>query len=122
MSRAGAFWGQLFSAGALVIARSTRPRSRFAAPGKNGNWQPSVYLGMEPNGDVKIVAHRSEMGTGCRTCLPMIVADEFEADWNRVTIVQAIGDVKYGSQNTDGSCSVRDFYDAIARSRRRARA
>ena len=43
----------------------------------------------------------------------MIVADELEADWNRVRIVQALGDVKYGSQNTDGSCSVRDFYDAL---------
>ncbi|MEP9146473.1 hypothetical protein ABKU27_22250, partial [Enterobacter hormaechei] len=76
-------------------------------------WEPSVYLGIEANGDVKIIAHRSEMGTGCRTCLPMIVADELEADWARVTIVQALGDVKYGSQNTDGSCSIRDFYEAM---------
>lgn len=107
-----AFLGQLFSAGALVIAAPLAAQQGSVA-GKNGNWQPSVYLGVEPNGDVKIVAHRSEMGTGCRTCLPMIVADEFEADWNRVTIIQAIGDVKYGSQDTDGSCSVRDFYDAL---------
>ena len=53
------------------------------------------------------------MGTGCRTGLPMILADELEADWNRVRVVQAVGDAKYGSQNTDGSCSVRDFYDAM---------
>ncbi len=72
-----------------------------------------MYLGIEPDGAVKITVHRSEMGTGCHTCLPMIVADELEADWNRVSILQAIGDVKYGSQNTDGSCSVRDFYDAM---------
>jgi len=76
-------------------------------------WQPSVYLGIEPDGTVKIVAHRSEMGTGCRTGLPMIVADELEADWARVQVVQALGDVKYGSQNTDGSCSVRDFYEPL---------
>ena len=60
-----------------------------------------------------IVAHRSEMGTGIRTVLPMIVADELDADWARVKIEQAIGDAKYGSQNTDGSCSIRDFYDAM---------
>ena len=53
------------------------------------------------------------MGTGIRTSLPMVVADEMEADWNRVRVEQALGDKKYGSQNTDGSCSIRDFYDIM---------
>jgi isoquinoline 1-oxidoreductase beta subunit len=106
-----AFLEKVFSAGALVVA--TPLLSESARAQQAGIWQPSVYLGIEPNGDVKIVAHRSEMGTGCRTGLPMIVADELDADWNRVQIIQALGDVKYGSQNTDGSCSVRDFYDAL---------
>src|SRR4051794_8423615 len=112
VSRRG-FLGQFFSAGAFVLAA---PLASGQYAGKTGDakiWQPSVYLGIEPNGNVMIVAHRSEMGTGARTCLPMIVADELEADWSRVKIVQATGDVKYGSQNTDGSCSVRDFYDAM---------
>src|SRR3954451_17862046 len=109
-----AFLETIFSAGALVLAAPLVPAQEAAnSTGSNGMWQPSVYLGIEPSGIVKIVAHRSEMGTGCRTGLPMIVADELEADWNRVQIVQAPGDLKYGSQNTDGSCSVRDFYDAM---------
>ena len=33
--------------------------------------------------------------------------------WTLIKIEQALGDVKYGSQNTDGSCSIRDFYDAM---------
>jgi hypothetical protein len=33
------------------------------------------------------------------------VADEIDADWKRVQIIQAPGDLKYGSQDTDGSCS-----------------
>lgn len=107
VSRRG-FLGQIFSAGALVIAAPLAPKLKAA-----GTWQPSVYLGIEPDGMVKIVAHRSEMGTGCRTGLPMIVADELEADWARVQVVQAVGDAKYGSQDTDGSCSVRDFYDKL---------
>ena len=53
------------------------------------------------------------MGTGIRSVLPTVLADELDADWKRVKIEQAIGDVKYGSQNTDGSCSIRDFYDAM---------
>ena len=78
-----------------------------------GAWSPNVYLALTGDGAVTIVAHRSEMGTGIRTCLPAIVADELGADWERVVIRQAIGDAKYGSQNTDGSRSIRNFYDAM---------
>ncbi len=115
VSRRG-FLGTVFSAGALVLSAPLLPKAKGAQP-----WQPNVYLGIEPDGTVKIVAHRSEMGTGCRTGLPMIVADELEADWSRVQIVQALGDVKYGSQNTDGSCSVRDFYDPLRKAGATAR-
>ena len=69
---------------------------------------PLVFVTIDKNGTVTLVAHRSEMGTGSRTTLPMIMADEMEADWARVKIVQAEGDEpKYGNQNTDGSRSLR---------------
>ena len=115
VSRRG-FLQQTFTAGAFVLGARLVPLDAFgqdAVPGTTPAWMPSVYLGIEPDGAVKIVAHRSEMGTGVRTCLPMIVADELEADWARVTVIQALGDKKYGDQNTDGSCSVKDFYDAM---------
>ncbi len=71
---------------------------------------PRVFVSIAPDGAVTIVAHRSEMGTGVRTSLPMIVADEMGADWARVLIVQAPGDeVKYGNQDTDGSRSTRHY-------------
>src|SRR5262245_10689158 len=53
------------------------------------------------------------MGTGIRTSLPLVAADELDADWSRVKIEQGTGDVRYGDQNTDGSRSIRDFYDAF---------
>ena len=53
------------------------------------------------------------MGTGIRTSLPMVVADELGADWSRVRVEQALGSEKYGSQDTDGSQSIRDFYDIM---------
>jgi isoquinoline 1-oxidoreductase beta subunit len=74
---------------------------------------PSVYLGIDPDGTVWLVAHRSEMGTTIRTTLPLVIADEMDADWQRVKIEQAIADKRYGDQNTDGSHSVRSFYDAM---------
>jgi len=74
---------------------------------------PNAFLGIETNGTVHIVAHRSEMGTAIRTSLPLVVADELDADWKRVIIEQAIGDARYGEQNTDGSRSVRNFFDTM---------
>ena len=50
------------------------------------------------------------MGNGVRTSLPRIVADELDADWARVKVVQAIGSEKYGDQDTDGSHSVVSFF------------
>ncbi len=71
---------------------------------------PRVFVSIAPDGTVTIIASRSEMGTGIKTSLPMIVADEMEADWNRVHVKQAPGDeVKYGNQDTDGSRSTRHF-------------
>jgi isoquinoline 1-oxidoreductase beta subunit len=74
---------------------------------------PNVFVGIETDGTVWIVAHRSEMGTVIRTSLPMVVADELDADWTRVKIDQAIGDSRYGDQNTDGSQSIRGFFDPM---------
>ena len=58
------------------------------------------------------------MGTGIRTSLPMIVADELDADWRACASSRPSATRKYGSQNTDGSCSIRDFYDAMRDGRR----
>jgi isoquinoline 1-oxidoreductase beta subunit len=61
------------------------------------------------------------MSTGIRTALPMVAAEELEADWKRVQVEQAIGDPKYGSQDTDGSRSIRDFYEIMRRAGATAR-
>src|SRR5215469_4613382 len=105
------------SAGALVLGARLLRR---AAPrmdkeiGEGGEaWHHSVYLAIDTGGSVVIVAHRSEMGQGVRTALPRVVAEELDADWQRVTVEQADGDVKYGNQDTDGSASIRTFFDVM---------
>jgi isoquinoline 1-oxidoreductase beta subunit len=113
------FFGAVFSAGAFVLAARVMSESAWAqgiASGtraQSATLHPSVYLGVEPDGTVFIVTHRSEMGTGIRTSLPMVAAEELDADWSRVRIEQGLGDPKYGDQNTDGSRSIRDYYAAF---------
>ncbi len=114
------FLKEILGAGALVLAVSVLPEHLFvAAAGSAGNpfppsekapLQPSVYLAIGTDGTAYVIAHRSEMGNGVRTSLPLIVADELDADWKRVKVVQAIGDEKYGDQDTDGSHSVTSFF------------
>jgi isoquinoline 1-oxidoreductase subunit beta len=104
-------------AGGLVLAAPVMSRQAFAAyqtgAGKMPHGtvvDPRVFVAIASDGTVTIVAHRSEMGTGVRTSLPLIVAEEMEADWSRVKVTQAHGDeVKYGNQDTDGSRSTRHY-------------
>ncbi len=93
------------------------------SPSKPGvPFSPNVYLSINSDGSVMIVSHRQEMGTGIRTSLPMIVADELEADWKKVELIQAVGDEKkYGNQNTDGSFSVRMFFEPMRKAGASAR-
>lgn len=72
-----------------------------------GDATPALWITIEEDGTVKITCHRSEMGQQVWTSMAQIVADELEADWNKVEIVQAEGHERYGDQNTDGSRSVR---------------
>ena len=84
------FLAGMFSAGAFVVAARFVPESllaqtaSFRTQADAAALHPSVYLGIDPDGTVHIVTHRSEMGTGIRTSLPMVAADELDADWARV--------------------------------------
>ena len=119
LSRRGFLKG-VISAGALLL--SVRLPGEILAAGDatgpispvdGAPLHPSAYLGIDTNGMVFIIAHRSEMGNGVRTALPLIVADELEAVWKLVQVVQATGDEKYGDQDTDGSHSVRSFFEPL---------
>jgi isoquinoline 1-oxidoreductase beta subunit len=119
VSRRGFLQG-VVGAGALVLGArlgraSSLPGFLTGPTAGAAIWEPDVFLAIDEDGSVTIVAHRSEMGTGIRTCLPVVVADELGADWSRCRIEQAIGDEKYGSQNTDGSRSIRFFYKTMRR-------
>ena len=84
---------------------------------------PLVFVSIAANGIVTITCHRAEMGQGVRTGMPMIIADELEADWGKVRVVQAPGDeLRYGNQDTDGSRTTRHFFMPMRRCGAAARA
>jgi len=76
-------------------------------------FNPNLFVQLKSNGDLILTASRSEMGQGVRTSLTSVIADEMDADWNRVSVKQATGDDAYGNQNTDGSRSIRTIYEPM---------
>jgi len=109
------FLKSAFAAGTFVLGASLVPEPLWAGTSSAGPvvFQPDIFLSIGSDGTITIVAHRSEMGCGSRTALPLIVADELDADWSKVKIDQATGDPKYGDQDTDGSHSVRSYFDQM---------
>jgi len=93
--------------GSHVLAQEKESPVNPLADVKGGDAAPTLWVSIENNGTVKITCHRSEMGQQVWTSMAQIVADELDADWDKVEIVQAIGHPMYGDQNTDGSRSVR---------------
>jgi isoquinoline 1-oxidoreductase beta subunit len=105
------FLQQLAASGLVLTVGATGVRRLEAMPAffaAGDPLQTSVYLRIGEDGVVTVICHRAEMGQGSRTGLCMAMADELEADWNTVRVEQAIGDPKYGDQNTDGSTSIRN--------------
>src|SRR3984893_6978626 len=118
VSRRGFLQG-VVSTGALVLSVRLVPDFLWADEAVSGTHadravlHPSAFVGIDTDGTVYLVAHRSEMGTGSRTAVPLVLADELDADWKRVKLEQAIGGPRYGSQGTDGSLSIRVFYSVM---------
>jgi isoquinoline 1-oxidoreductase beta subunit len=114
---ASALGGLVLAVGFSSAARAADAK-KYGADGMPNGWvdDPLAFVSIAEDGTVTIVCHRSEMGQGVRTGMPMIVADELEADWKRVRVAQAPGDEKrFGNQDTDGSRSTRHFFEPMRR-------
>ncbi len=110
------------AAGAMIIAISW-PRALAASDhGADAAWEPGPFIRIDPDGTVTLTVPRPDMGQGTRTALPLIIADELDADWSRVTIVQADFNLRYGDQYAGGSSSVRESYQRMREAGATARA
>ena len=87
---------------------------------------PNAWLRIGTDDSVLVVVDRSEMGQGVTTALPMLVAEELEADWTKVQIEFAPADKAYvnplfGMQGTGGSTSVRAAWTPLRKAGAAAR-
>lgn len=92
----------------------------MAQPGDG--FTPNAYLHIAADSAVTVMVHRSEMGQGVNTSVPMIVADELEVDWAAIRIEQAPADPVYGNQVTGGSQSISGSYNTLRAAGAAARA
>ncbi|WP_075879923.1 xanthine dehydrogenase family protein molybdopterin-binding subunit [Vreelandella massiliensis] len=128
VSRRNLLKGMAAGSALLLAARwdlgFANQQAQFGAGAMPGGWvdDPNVFIHIDTDGVVTIVNNRAEMGQGIRTSLVMVAADELGADWDQVRAQQAeANQEKYGNQNTDGSRSMRHWYDPMRRAAAAAR-
>jgi isoquinoline 1-oxidoreductase beta subunit len=113
----------LQSGGALVIGFALPLPGRAAA---TTTFQPNAYLRITPDNRVTVICGSAEMGQGVLTAIPMLVAEELDADWSKVGVEQAPVDQAYanpmfGMQATGGSTTVRAHWEPMRKAGAAAR-
>src|ERR1700745_2799517 len=107
----GFYWADSSKAGARAAADAAK------------DFAPNAYIEIHPNGEIRLIAARSEMGQGVRTSMTMILAEELDADWSKIKIEQAVAtsQMKYGDMTTGGAESVRSSWDPLRKAGATAR-
>lgn len=105
--------------GGLVVGLPPSRALAAAQPALSLEPNPFIHIGLD--GKVTLVCHRSEMGQGVHSTLPVLLSDELGVDVSQVATVQGDGDAKYGDQNTDGSSSIRKQWEKLRTAAAQAR-
>lgn len=129
LSRRGFILGGTLIGGAMVVGYiATRPLEvvgDIMQLGGSGP-KPSVFgpfIRIEADGWVTIVNHQQEMGQGVHVALAAMIAEELDADWDKIRIVNARGNLRaYGPQMVGGSNSVASNWDNLRKAGAAARA
>ena len=114
----------LAASGGLLVAMRTElfgAQMQTAAPTGPASF-PTDYIQIDPDDRVLIWSAQPEMGEGTKTSLPMLIAEELDADWTLVRVDDAPLDPKYGGQGVGGSDAIRSDWDRMRRVGATARA
>jgi len=111
------------AAGALLIGFPLRP-----AKAEAGIFAPDAFIRIAASGDITLIMPQVEMGQGIYTAISMILAEEFDAAFDRITLEAAPPNTKlyanplFGIQATGGSTSVRAWWTSLRKAGAGARA
>lgn len=111
----------------LAIGLFPRLSSAQAVAGLKASERPSAFLQISTSGLVTVTINRLEFGQGVQTGLPMILAEELDADWSLVrskngTNDPAYQDPRFGMHITGGSNSIKNSFTQYRELGARARA
>ncbi len=74
----------------------------------------NAYIRITPDGSIYIYSKNPEIGQGIKTAMPMIIAEELDADWGDVQIEQSpINEKLFGRQNAGGSRSIASNWNTM---------
>jgi len=111
--------------GGLLIGFTLPGASRLAQAADV--FSPNAYIRIATDNQITVICGLSEMGQGVHTAIPMLVAEELDADWSRIKVMQAPADPAFnnpifGMQATGGSTSVRGHWEPMRKAGATARA
>ncbi len=109
--------------GGLVIGFSLGVTPGKAQAQVSGTFVANAYVQIVPDGSIVLFSKNPEVGQGVKTAMPMIVAEELDANWDDVRVEQAeISFEKYGAQVAGGSTSIPTNWDPLRQAGATARA
>nr|MCU0793043.1 molybdopterin-dependent oxidoreductase [Opitutaceae bacterium] len=113
--------GALFGGG-LALALYLRPVEALAAAesgaaltAAEGDFSPNLFIRITSTGEITLLATNPEGGQGVKTALPMIIAEELDAPWQKLRVVQAGLDARLGRQLAAGSRATPTHYEPFRR-------
>ncbi|MCB1561879.1 MAG: molybdopterin-dependent oxidoreductase, partial [Xanthomonadales bacterium] len=130
LSRRNFLKGSATLGGGLVIGFLVPGANRFAAAADvmaGGEFTPNAFLRIGADNTIRVVLAHSEMGQGVWTTLPMLIAEELDADWTRIAVEHAPADQRYahtgfGTMATGGSTSTASEFQRYRQAGAAARA